>query len=966
MHINSWQRRWECAPAAARVLAYAASLWLVAGALLITPGKSAAQQFSTRHYRRTEGLENLVVTCLLQDRDGFIWACTENGLFRLDGSRFERIGNSEGIDSLAIRSAIEDYSGTLWVGTSHELYRRDEHGFHAIRPEGRRLAIAAGMQIAALASGHLLVIDADQLLELSAAADGIWHSRPFFTQEQLGATPALEHLGSLSVDQQGQIWLGCGASICRAAHGRVERFDADVGVPEDQWRSWLFDREGRLWVRGLVHVAVLEPTATRFETRDPPHGRRVDESLNVPLVEDLEGRILVSGTGGLSRWHAGAWQDFTKANGIPDGGISALLVSRDGQVWLGLHGGGMLRWPGYGHFESWTMAQGLGDFHVQSIVNEADSSVLLATLAGCYRLEVAATMAAPCRFGGLPRGAIQVMTRGGGALWIGMAAGGLFRIGAGDQHATWVADLASMRTLYVDSAGRLWIGTDDGVDVLETGAGRVEIMPLPTPAGKVTDVTEDAEGAIWLATQGGLLRWSGGRWIVLGIDGEDARAGFASVAADRAGWLWAGGAALGMLHLHVEGDSVDAAQWVPDFMLARAAVRFTRIDPHGRVWAGTDSGVVVFDGQLWRRFNSEDGLISNSVLENGFFADTDGSLWIGTRGGATHITKPEALLRSRPIGLRISRSNLGAQELDAASTRRPWEPNMALNLHLAELNYGSVGRSYLRVRLRGLADQWFETRNHDLQYPRLAPGRYTFEAVAFDPDHRQTSQLTQLSFEILPPWWRTSWFQLAAAAALVAMLGCAWNWRARKLRAQQRELERQKREHKALLIRATRDALTGLWNRATILEILAREVKSARQRAMPLAVAIIDIDHFKRINDTRGHLAGDEVLRTLGAKLMSRVRATDSLGRYGGEEFLLVVPGAPTQTPFLPLERLQRAVAEIPFSYSGSDIKVTASFGVAWLNAESDTTELLLGRADAALYSAKHAGRNRVEYAATG
>jgi len=291
---------------------------------------------------------------------------------------------------------------------------------------------------------------------------------------------------------------------------------------------------------------------------------------------------------------------------------------------------------------------------------------------------------------------------------------------------------------------------------------------------------------------------------------------------------------------------------------------------------------------------------------------------------------------------------------------------MALTLHLAQFNFGSVNRSYLKVRLRGLGDDWFTVRSHDFRYPALAPGHYTFEAIAIDPDHHQTSEMAQLSFEILPPWWRSAWFLVASAVAAIALLAVAWNRRRRKFHAQLRDLERQTKEREALLVRATRDALTGLWNRATILEILAREVKTARQRATPLAVAIIDIDHFKRINDTRGHLAGDEVLRTLGAKLLGRVRASDSLGRYGGEEFLLVVPGAPTQTPFLPLERLQRAIAEIPFSYAGSDIKVTASFGVAWLDAASDSAELLLSRADAALYGAKHAGRNRVEYAAAG
>jgi len=165
---------------------------------------------------------------------------------------------------------------------------------------------------------------------------------------------------------------------------------------------------------------------------------------------------------------------------------------------------------------------------------------------------------------------------------------------------------------------------------------------------------------------------------------------------------------------------------------------------------------------------------------------------------------------------------------------------------------------------------------------------------------------------------------------------------------------------------ATRDALTGLSNRTAILEILAREIDSARQFSTPLVIVLIDVDHFKRINDTYGHLCGDAVLRTLSTQVSARVRVTDSLGRFGGEEFLLVVPGAPQQRPFLPLERLRRAISEIPFSHDDLTINVTASFGMAWLAHASDTPEKLLGRADTALYSAKYAGRNRIEYAEVG
>jgi diguanylate cyclase (GGDEF)-like protein len=951
MHTTSWQRRWTRATAAARTLALAASVWPVAAVLLIAPLEAAAQQFTAHHYQQAEGFGNLSVSCLLQDRAGFIWICTEAGLYRHDGAGFDRYGPSEGIDTSAIRSALEDSSGALWIGTSQDLYRRDQQGFRAVRPEGHSLVVAEESGIAALPSGELLVAREGELLVLSGPGpDATWHSRPFFTQAQLGTTPVLDHIGSVYVDRLGRIWLGCGAAVCKVEHERVDVFDANSGTPDDEWRSWLLDRDGRLWARGQAHMAVLDVGAAGFEIRDPPHARLAGESQSALLIEDPQGRVLTATGGGLSRLQGDTWQEFSKANGIPNGGISALLVSRDGQLWLGLRGHGLVRWLGYGHIESWTMAQGLGDLRVASIVRGPDRGLLMATRAGCYRLELAARITAPCQIGNLPRGDIKAMAEGGGALWIGMSTGALFRVATGDSRATWIADVPSMRKLFVDSTERLWISTDNGVDTLAPGAMHLEPLLLPVQAGEVADVAEDGHGAIWLATQGGLLRWADGRWTVLGIDGEHARSGFLTIAADQAGWLWAGSTSRGMLHLHVVGDSADTVQWVSDLMVARSAARFTSIDRRGWIWDGTDSGVLVFDGRAWRRLSVEDGLIWNDAVENGFLADSDGSVWIGTRGGLTHIQDPEALVRGTPIDLRITRSVV---------------ENMALSLHLSQFTFGSANGSFLRVRLRGQSDEWVSTRSHDLHYAALAPGQYTFEAFAVDPNRQQTSPLTRLSFEILPPWWETSWFRLATAAALIALLGVCWRWRARRLEAHAQELERRKAEHDELVVRATRDALTGLWNRNSILEILARETKAARKAATPLAVALIDIDHFKHINDSRGHLAGDEVLRTLGAKLSGRIRATDSLGRYGGEEFLLIVPGAPMQTPFLPLERLQRAIADITFSYAGSDFKVTASFGVAWLSGASDSAEILLGRADAALYSAKHAGRNRVEYAAT-
>ncbi len=170
--------------------------------------------------------------------------------------------------------------------------------------------------------------------------------------------------------------------------------------------------------------------------------------------------------------------------------------------------------------------------------------------------------------------------------------------------------------------------------------------------------------------------------------------------------------------------------------------------------------------------------------------------------------------------------------------------------------------------------------------------------------------------------------------------------------------------HRRLEEQATRDALTGVWNRGAILEILARELARARRAGQPMGVLLADLDHFKDVNDTHGHLAGDQVLRRAAQRMRDSVRPYDAVGRYGGEEFLIVLPGCSGKATMTLGERLRRSVANEPVDLGDSELTVTVSLGAAcWSpGRESDTVKLLLA-ADAALYRAKHAGRNQTVFA---
>jgi diguanylate cyclase (GGDEF)-like protein/PAS domain S-box-containing protein len=159
---------------------------------------------------------------------------------------------------------------------------------------------------------------------------------------------------------------------------------------------------------------------------------------------------------------------------------------------------------------------------------------------------------------------------------------------------------------------------------------------------------------------------------------------------------------------------------------------------------------------------------------------------------------------------------------------------------------------------------------------------------------------------------------------------------------------------------ATHDALTGLYNRRYLEESLGRELILAKREAHPVSVIMGDLDHFKAINDRYGHLGGDEVLRVFGDLMKRHSRGSDIYCRYGGEEFLLVLPQMAKENAIERAEQLCITMAATPVFYGESQIAVTASFGVATFPRDGRTGDELIAAADRALYAAKAAGRNRV------
>lgn len=958
-------------------------------AMVLACSCAGAQQFTFKHYGQDEGLKNLDVFRVIQDRSGFLWVATENGLFRYDGSRFERFGAAEGLPENLIIDAIKDASGRVWVSSRSHLYYLDGERFHAV-PDGSTLRLGVGEQLTSIDPEHILVIDGTTLRVVHpAAGSGRWTISPYFTPKTLAAYPSLSKIHSILAERDGTLWMGCGELLCRVKGDSVKLYGPGQGIPAPAaWLALFEDNHGTLWVRSPHYIRVLTPGSTDFVDRAimPINETHFFGAGVLTFAEDRFGNILTQSTTGVARWNGSAWQVFNSYNGLNFGDISTILSDRQGSVWFATRGHGLERWLGYGEIENWTMQQGLRNDLVWSIFRDRQHRLWIGDQlqVGVLDPKDGSIVPAP----GFPHTFFQ-QTSGfqqasDGSIWITSVPGFIDRSSRTSGRFTGFAKITGILRTFIDSTGRIWICSRQGLYVIRTPAAhpRLEKITAPLVAGSFDDAGEDKDGNVWFASDHHLFRFShtDSQWSVIRMDPKISRGGIRSFAIAPDGTFWMGGGLNGLYHLKVaDGQGTVLAVLAPPQFVS-TDIQFVRFDRNGWLWVGTDLGVQVFDGADWKLITQRDGLISNDTNEGAFFADGDGSVWVGVNGGLAHVLHPADFFRKNDLEVRLTSAWLGDKPLSVSGGRNRWRwHNSPLNISFSSPNYNREGSLRFRYRLVGLEQSWSKTSENSLHYAAVPPGDYRFEVQALDPNRGNASAVASLDFTIRPPWWRTRYFYLllAIVATLLSML--LWRWRERRLLREQRalkeliaqrtaELEAEKRELMAareeLQHQASHDALTGLWNRSAILEILEREMARAHRGRTGLAVVLADLDFFKEINDTYGHLAGDAVLRQAAGRMVENIRPYDFIGRYGGEEFIIILPGLAEERSAR-LMQLQQAISEKPFLYEGRTFHVTSSFGAASLDHSMQSVEDMIRAADRALYQAKARGRNCIVFHTT-
>lgn len=930
-----------------------------------------------RGYGIEEGLGSLAINALAQDTEGFLWVGTDLGLYRYDGTRFAHLGRAEGLPADTVRTLWADPRGGVWV--SGDLGARRVLGL-TVLPEGEGLPEGPFFSIARDGDGHLWIAKGRQGL-FRETAPGRFERIPAWPRAWLVAW-APRTGGMVVAGPEGRMELWRGGEPVRA-WGPGDGLGLDPhGIVEDA--------QGRLWVLDGRGLLVRETEGGRFRPLEHPVARSGGQQRS--LAPDGQGGFWVATVHGLLRVREGRLEALTEREGLPAHGATAVLQDREGGLWCG--SGGLFRQLGLGAWTNQTTAQGLPSELAWRFVQDGQGRLWAGTDRGLAVWEGQRWKALPETSGFT----VQSLLR--------LADGGLLAAGASSQliHVPPRARRAEIFSgpegpghvgglrLFADAQGRTWAV---GVSLHRLGTPREgfqvqEEIPVPPEVAVGDAAGLSADGRALFTGSRGLVAWHQGRWQRWGqAEGlKSDRVGWVAGATDGTLWI-AYQDALGITQARLTSDGFSVLRHLSAETgdLPTDAVVSLHPDPGtGALWLLTNLGAVRLEGQRYELFGRPAGLLNPDMVQGAFHAAPDGRRWFGTSGGVA-IFESAALARRMPLPPPVVSDLLaGGKRAELPGPGRVRVPAGAtsVELLLGCLSFSRERSLRFQVQLEGLEEDWQTQTEPRVRYPALQPGTYRLRARLLHDG--RTGPEWAIPLEVLPRWHQTWTFRLLVFLSAGPLLWAALVLRNRRLRRQNQRLESlvqdRTRELQAANARlqelSLTDPLTGLHNRRFLALTLPEQVARIQRDLLPaggrepdrgfledhpLVFLVLDIDHFKRVNDDHGHACGDAVLRQLSAVLRSCVRDTDTLIRWGGEEFLVVARQVGSSDPAGLAERIRKAVAEQPFDLGdGRVIHKTISIGFSPFPLGNQVPSLpwekVVLLADRALYAVKRAGRD--------
>ena len=971
---------WRGAVAAALLLT------MVKSAPALNPAKAITQYMQTS-WTSESGLPQNSVQAIAQTKDGYLWFGTQEGLTRFDGVHFVSYTrhNAPGLASSNIQALAASRDGSLWVGTDSGL----SHYIPAAMPgeTGTFTALTvreglAGDNIAALLEDR----EGGLWVGSTQGLNRIEHGKMESWSLTRGGDPGIN---AVVIDKEGTLWVGAQQGLFRLDHGHfVVYTDSDRLAGGDPVVALTAAPDGSLWA-GTGSNRLVQIRQQKVVSVLPVLPGEI-----AALLADHDGAVWVSFVRhGIARLYQGKLDFYGASRGLPsDRCARALMEDREGSLWVGLLDAGAVQLRD-GKFSVFGTPEGLSGNYTGNVLQAQDGTMWIgADNNGLDHLLADGRVEVWNQRQGLPNQAVySILQRRDGSLWVGFQRGTIAEIRNG-HVSSWrdpQASDTSINALFEDHDGHLWVGFfGRGLAQFEHG-----VFHHVTDSGRISGITQTRDGALWIGLDGdGVQRLMDGKlahWTT--ADGLHSNH-VMSLYADADDSMWVGTSGGGVSHIH--NGRVDT--WTPDQDVPDTSIGSILEDNSGNLWFGGDTGIfriakrefIQTAGQPAGKlhpvlYGTADGLRSRETLYGSMpcaWKSRDGRLWFGTIDGVAVIDPSHIPINTIVPPVWIEHVTFDGHSIPLQDGIQLKHGSGNLEVSFTAPSFVAPQRVRFRYRLVGFDPAWiYSGTRRNAWYTNLPPGKYTFIVQAENDDLVVNQTGASFSFVLRTPPLQSPLAYLSYALAGLLLTWGIIAFRTRRLTRRQEELTRLVAERTAQLvaekaaleearcalqIQATHDSLTGIFNRAAMLEHLERELARATRDLEPLGVLIADLDHFKNLNDSYGHLSGDDVIREAAQRFRGAMRAYDVVGRYGGEEFLVLFPGWDPATAAGRIEELLDAIRSRPFTACEAEIHLTCSIGVATFRPGMDAPSLreLLSRADTALYVAKNSGRNCARY----
>ncbi|MFA9217867.1 MAG: two-component regulator propeller domain-containing protein, partial [Sphingomonadaceae bacterium] len=865
--------------------------------------------------------------------------------------------------------------GRLWVGTNNDgLFVLDPGTEQAI--SYRTSASSATPATVSQAGGKIWALAGDAGGGVWVGAnDGLDYWAPGASAPQRfrhdPARPGSltdNRIRSLLVDRHGTLWVGTAAGLLRrparaTSFERVASDPADPASLAGQDIRVLFEAaDGKLWIgtreQGAAWIAAGSSTLQRVQL-DPDHTERVPHRFVRSIAQAGPDQIWLGmfDASGINIVDAGDGHLLQRARHDPSvpgsltlDSINSLLVDRAGLVWVGTWGNGLQRHQPANHaiqllHHSPARATGLSHGDIRSVLERADGSILAGTggngidildrrlgLIGGYRPQ-------PGQPGALGDGTISALAETpDGSLWAGTSQAGLFRLPPRSKRWQQFASAEGLpnnnvRRLLVAGDGTLWASTDAGIARWLPSQRRFDTV-ASTQGGAapvVYALLEDSAGNLWAGTNAGLaLKTADSATLQMlhcapAVTDCTASAHINGLLIDRDGRLWlASSKGLGRLEQRhgseVSFTDMGALGGKPGKYPGANLLQ----DSSGRIWTQW----MVFDPatQQLVELTRADGINIGTAWDRAYSTTRDGLfLFGGTQGLA--VINP---LRFQPWSFQPA---VQASEVMIDGSAVPWSrlmPKLVLAPHernltitFAAQDYSAPMKNRFAYRLQGYDRDWIEgdADHRSANYGNLWHGNYTLQVRTSNRNGMWSPHQLSIPIEVQPVFWKTTWFLILLLVAVVGAVFLSFRWRVARLRARAAQLTELVRQRTAelevknaeLQQLAITDRLTGLYNRLKIDQVLDSECARSARFGQPFSLLLLDLDRFKLVNDIHGHQAGDQVLVAMAQVLTQHLRSVDLVGRWGGEEFMVIARGTTLDGAAALAEKLRRAIEQHDF-----------------------------------------------------